>query len=150
MPATSTAARGFVPLLESLDESETDDLEPMIASALIIEDDDIVAAVLERFLWELGYRAIERASSRVSALKAARLRPPDLVVADVWLGGEGPEGIGAAYAINTIEYSAVVFVTATPEVFAGDRRAVVLDKADLTLDALRRAIGTAKRSWSVH
>ncbi len=150
MPATSTAARGFVPLLERFDEPETDDLEASAASALIIEDDDIVAAVLERFLWDLGYRAIERAGTRAGALRAARLRPPDLVVADVWLGGEGPDGIGAAYAINTIEYSTVVFVTATPEVFDGDRKAVVLDKADLTLESLAAAIGAAKRTWLVH
>ena len=150
MSATTTAARGFVPLLDRFDEAETDDAEERLASALIIEDDDIVGAVLERFLWGLGFRSIERARSRVEALRAARLRPPDLVVADVWLGGDGPEGIGTAYAINTIEYSAVVFVTATPGVFNGDRRAIVLDKADLTLEALGAAISAAKKGWSVH
>ena len=150
MLATNTAARGFAPLLEPMDDFEGDSPEEVVASALIIEDDDIAARLLEHFLWDIGYRSIERAGTRAEALKCAYLRPPDLVVADVWLGGDGPEGIRTAYTINTIEYPAVVFVTATPEVLAGDRRAVVLDKARLTRDTLLVAINRAKRHWPIN
>ncbi len=150
MPLPHTAARGFVPLLDRFEDMESEEPAESLASALIIEDDDIAASLLERFLWDIGYRSIERAGSRIEALKCAYLRPPDLVVADVWLGGDGPEGIRTARTINTIEYSAVVFVTATPEVLAGDRRAVVLDKARLSRDSLMAAINTAKRCWPLN
>ncbi len=150
MPATTTAARGFVPLMERFEDADDVDVDDVVASALIIEDDDIVATVLERFLWDIGYRAIERASSRRQALISAHHRPPDLVIADVWLGGDGPDGIRAAYTINATEYSPVVFVTATPEILAEYRQAVVLGKADLTRDALRAAIDRAKRNWPLN
>lgn len=53
---------------------------------LVIEDDDIVARTIERSLRGEEFRVV-LASSGVEGLKAARRRPPDLVILDVIMPG---------------------------------------------------------------
>ena len=57
-----------------------------LAHILVIEDDDIVAHTIERSLRGEEFR-IMLASSGVEGLKAARRRPPDLVILDIIMPG---------------------------------------------------------------
>ena len=59
-------------------------MEP--AQILVIEDDDIVAHTIERSLRGQEFRIL-LASSGVEGLKAARRRPPDLVILDIIMPG---------------------------------------------------------------
>jgi DNA-binding response OmpR family regulator len=56
------------------------------AHILVIEDDDIVARTIERSLRGDEFRVII-ASSGVEGLKAARRRPPDMVILDIIMPG---------------------------------------------------------------
>lgn len=56
------------------------------AHVLVIEDDDIVARTIERSLRGDAFRVI-LAHSGVEGLKAARRRPPDLVILDIIMPG---------------------------------------------------------------
>ena len=56
------------------------------AQILVIEDDDIVARTIERSLRGEEYRVL-LTSSGVEGLKAARRRPPDLVILDILMPG---------------------------------------------------------------
>jgi two-component system response regulator RpaA len=60
------------------------DIEP--AHVLVIEDDDIVARTIERSLRGEEFRVL-LTSSGVEGLKAARRRPPDLVILDIIMPG---------------------------------------------------------------
>jgi two-component system response regulator RpaA len=60
------------------------DVEP--AHILVIEDDDIVARTIERSLRGEEFRVL-LTSSGVEGLKAARRRPPDLVILDIIMPG---------------------------------------------------------------
>lgn len=60
------------------------DFEP--AHILVIEDDDIVARTIERSLRSSEFR-VTLANSGVEGLKAARRRPPDLVILDIIMPG---------------------------------------------------------------
>jgi two-component system response regulator RpaA len=59
-------------------------MEP--AQILVIEDDDIVARTIERSLRGQEFRVI-LTSSGVEGLKAARRRPPDMVILDIIMPG---------------------------------------------------------------
>ena len=56
------------------------------AHILVIEDDDIVARTIERSLRGEEFR-VTMANSGVEGLKAARRRPPDLVILDIIMPG---------------------------------------------------------------
>ncbi len=60
------------------------EVEP--AHVLVIEDDDIVARTIERSLRGEEFRVL-LTSSGVEGLKAARRRPPDLVILDIIMPG---------------------------------------------------------------
>jgi CheY-like chemotaxis protein len=79
--------------------------------ALIIEDEPIIAMLIEDHLRTLGYSSIDFAVTEADAVAAAGRRCPDLITSDVRL----PEGCGIA-AVETIcggRHIPVVFITAT-------------------------------------
>ena len=57
-----------------------------LAHILVIEDDDIVARTIERSLRGEEFR-VTLTNSGVEGLKAARRRPPDLVILDIIMPG---------------------------------------------------------------
>ncbi len=81
-----------------------------MARVLIIEDEVLVALYLRSLLEELGFDDIEIASSRSGALRAASSLRPDLVIADVNLGGDS-DGLMAAREIAETQDAAIIFVT---------------------------------------
>ena len=78
---------------------------------LIVEDERIVAADLQRLLRELGYDAYACAASASRALQLAAQNPPELVLADIRI--EGPvDGIDTAFELRRLYGAAVIFLTA--------------------------------------
>lgn len=78
---------------------------------LIIEDERIVAADLQRLLRALGYDAYGCAATAARALELAAETSPDVVLADVRI--EGPvDGIDAAFRLRKEFGCAVIFLTA--------------------------------------
>src|SRR6185437_3432606 len=78
---------------------------------LIVEDERIVAADLQRLLRSLGYDAYGCAATAARAFELAAETPPDVVLADVRI--EGPvDGIDAAFQLRKDYGCAVIFLTA--------------------------------------
>ena len=93
-------------------------------SILVVEDEQIVAAGLQRRLQQLGYAVPALAASGIEAVELVGQISPDLVLMDIRL--EGPlDGIEAAGQIRTRFHLPVVYLTAysNPD---------VLDRAKVT------------------
>lgn len=80
--------------------------------ALVIENDPIIAMMLEDELGELGYSSIDVAVSEAEAVAAAFRTPPDLVTSDGMLS-EG-SGASAVRLIRAVQAVPVVFITGDP------------------------------------
>ncbi len=95
--------------------------------ALIVEDEPMVAALIENVLRDFGCTSVDFAMTEGEAIASARQRCPDLITSDVRLA-EGC-GITAVQAIRSDKPIPVVFVTATDrEVRERMRDAVVVPK----------------------
>jgi two-component system, response regulator PdtaR len=79
--------------------------------ALIIEDEPIIAMLIEDHLRTLGYASFDFAVTEADAVAAAGRRCPDLITSDVRLR-EGC-GIAAVESICGAKPIPVVFITAT-------------------------------------
>jgi DNA-binding response OmpR family regulator len=95
--------------------------------ALIIEDEPLIAMLIEDHLRASGYTSVAFAGTEAEALAAARCRCPDLITADMRL----PQGCGIA-AVEAIcggRPIPVIFITATAwEVRHRLRDAVIVAK----------------------
>ncbi|OPY36516.1 MAG: two-component response regulator [Methanoregula sp. PtaU1.Bin051] len=80
-------------------------------SILIVEDDFIVAKVIEKSLRELNYHICGMVSSGQEAVKLTEQERPDLVLMDINLQGD-MDGIVAADMIHSRHNIPVVFLTA--------------------------------------
>lgn len=89
--------------------------------ALIIEDEALIALLLEDAVRALNYRSIDHASSVAEALKAAERHQPDLIVSDHRIN-DGT-GIEAVLTICSDQPIPVIFVTSC----SADVRERVLD-----------------------
>lgn len=78
---------------------------------LIVEDDYIVAKVIEKSLLEMGYRIAGMVSTGREAVALAERERPDLVLMDIHLQGD-MDGIVAADTIHSRQNIPVVFLTA--------------------------------------
>jgi CheY-like chemotaxis protein len=77
--------------------------------ALIIEDQFLVAALIEDVLRELGYTSFDLVDTEAEAIQAARERCPDLIIADERLSeGSGVKAVRVICADRSIP---VVFIT---------------------------------------
>jgi CheY-like chemotaxis protein len=77
--------------------------------ALIIEDERMIAAVIEFVLRDCGFDSFDVASSSESAIALASKRRPDLITADVAL--EAGTGVEAVSAICPQASIPVIFIT---------------------------------------
>ncbi len=113
--------------------------------ALIIEDEPLIALLIEDHLRALGYTSVDFAVTEAEAVTAARKRCPDLITSDVRL----PDGCGIA-AVETIcggRRIPVVFITATAgEVRRRVRGAIVVQKPFLAAQLQRALIATKMAS----
>ncbi len=81
---------------------------------LIIEDETLIAADLSRILMDLGHRVTSVARTRDDAMKAAALRKPGLVLADIRLA-DGSSGLDTVNDILGSFAVPIIFITAYPE-----------------------------------
>ena len=80
-------------------------------SVLIVEDDFIVAKVIEKSLLELGYRIAGMVGTGREAVSLAEEDRPDIILMDINLQGD-MDGITAADTIHSRQDIPVVFLTA--------------------------------------
>ncbi len=80
--------------------------------ALIIEDESLIAMTIEEILSDCGFTSFDMASSSDEAIKAAGLRCPALITADVQLNPGS--GIDTVNAICTGPPIPVIFITGSP------------------------------------
>jgi CheY-like chemotaxis protein len=92
-------------------------------SILIVEDDYIVAKVIEKNLFDLGYAVAGLAATGEDALAKAGSTRPDLVLMDIHLQGE-TDGITASENIRAAYNIPVVFLTAFSDRQTFDRALV--------------------------
>lgn len=111
---------------------------------LVIEDEAMIAWMLESLLEDLGFETITLASNAIDAATAVERRIPELVISDINLGS-GADGIEAVGAIRNTCSPAVVFVSGYIDSKARSRiseqvaGARILSKP-LSADALSAAI----------
>jgi CheY-like chemotaxis protein len=89
------------------------------ARLLIVEDEAIVAADLQRQLSRLGYTVEGRAKSGEEAVRLARSFSPDLVLMDVRLMGS-MDGLEAARRIYDETAIPIVYMTAYANLIMND------------------------------
>jgi CheY-like chemotaxis protein len=81
--------------------------------ALVIEDDPIIAMMIEDELRELGYRTVDVASTEEEAIIAVSRTCPDLITSDgALIAGSGA---GAVRRIRASLRVPVIFITGDPE-----------------------------------
>lgn len=114
---------------------------------LVIEDEAMIAWMLESLLEDMGFEAIALASNATEAAAAAERRTPELVISDINLG-PGADGIETVGKIRQTCSPAVVFVSGYIDENARSRiseqvaGAPILSKP-LSGDALSRVIREA-------
>jgi DNA-directed RNA polymerase specialized sigma24 family protein len=108
--------------IEELLRQANSEIGKQIATdVLIIEDEPLIAADLQRILEDLGHHVAAIARTHADAKEAAALHKPGLVLADVKLA-DGSSGLDAVNDILGSFTVPVVFVTAFPErLMTGER-----------------------------
>jgi AmiR/NasT family two-component response regulator len=88
--------------------------EPLALSPpriLVVEDERIVAADLQRMLTDLGYDAADCAASGADAMLRAQQRPPDVALMDIRL--QGPlDGIETGARLQAQFGASIIYLTA--------------------------------------
>jgi two-component system, response regulator PdtaR len=116
--------------------------------ALIIEDHDLVAWMIEEELRELGYTSFDTAPSEDSAVEAAGQRKPDLITCDGTLSKGN--GVSAVRKIRSKIAGPVVFITGDPiEARAAAPDHLILEKPFNSSELIRavRAATAGAGSW---
>lgn len=80
------------------------------AHVLIIEDEVVIAWMIEGLLEDMGFTSIAIAADAAEALRLAEAEPPALVISDINLGG-GPDGVQVVARIRDRIASPVIFVS---------------------------------------
>jgi CheY-like chemotaxis protein len=90
-------------------------------SALIIEDEPIIAADLEQLVKGLGHAVVGNARTRDEAVDKAKRERPGFILADIRLA-DGSSGLDAVREIRRSFDIPVIFITAYPEtLLTGER-----------------------------
>lgn len=110
--------------------------------ALIIEDEPIIAMLIEDHLRTLGYTSVDFAVTEAEAVTAARRRCPDLITADVRLS-EGC-GVAAVERICGDKPIPVVFITATAAEVRARRSEAIVVRKPFGPSHLREAVVAAR------
>lgn len=112
---------------------------------LVVEDEVMIAWMVESLLEDMGFSSISIASSGEEAISMASRLPPALVVSDINLGTRGMDGIAAAAAMRKAWNPLVMFVTGhagQSEVsrIASDVPGAVILRKPVVLEELRGGI----------
>jgi len=95
--------------------------DELASKIMIIEDEPVIALDLASLVKELGHDVVSVVNSHAEAVKQARLKLPDLILADINLG-TGGSGLEAVREILKDFDVPVVFVTAYPEALLSGER----------------------------
>ncbi|WP_119460402.1 response regulator [Rhodospirillaceae bacterium SYSU D60014] len=115
--------------------------------ALIIEDDLLIALLLEDLLREQGYESFAVAVTEDQAVAAADRAWPDLITADLHL--RAGSGIAAVRRICNGRAPAVVYVTGSRPDLDGVPGAIIVDKP-IQETTLRTAVDRARAAAPRH
>ena len=124
-----------------------DDVLPLGLRLLIVEDEAIVAMLLETLLGELGCTVARWAATVPAALEAVEHETIDGALLDVNLGGTKVYSVAEALAARNIPF---VFVTGYGRIDASDTRfseAAILKKPFETVQLQRVLEGNIKRRF---
>lgn len=81
---------------------------------LIVEDDPIIAADLERSMKKMGYSVIDAVDSGEEALEIIKQNTPDLVLMDIQLEGD-LDGVDTAHLISRIAPVPIIYLTSNTD-----------------------------------
>lgn len=81
--------------------------------ALVVEDNHLIAMMVEEELVQHGYATVDVASSQEQAIEFAKIRCPDLITVDDKL--DSGTGVEAIREICRDQAIPVVFITAAPD-----------------------------------
>jgi CheY-like chemotaxis protein len=111
---------------------------------LIIEDETVIALDLAAIVEDMGHSVSNIAISRTDAVKAARRKPPGLILADIQLADDS-SGIDAVKDILVDGPVPTIFITAYPErLLTGERpEPTFLITKPFLPDSVKAAIGQA-------
>lgn len=99
---------------------------------LIVDDEVILAASMERELARRGYRTCESACSGEEALEKVKTEQPDLVLLDCCLSGCDIDGFETAMRIRSITDIPIVFMSGLARWEIEDRLGAIEGAAFLT------------------
>ncbi len=88
---------------------------------LIIEDEVMIAWMLESLLQDMGFGEIRIASTGADAVALARSATPGLILSDINLDSAEMDGVEASSAIAADGDVAVLFITANADAAAQER-----------------------------
>lgn len=109
---------------------------------LIIEDESMIALMMQDYLRDLGYETFSSASSEDEAVVCALSRRPDLIVADFRL--KFGTGVDAVRRICEKVLVPTIYVVGVPsDVRGADPAAIVLEKPFMS-DDLAKAVRSAQ------
>jgi CheY-like chemotaxis protein len=109
--------------------------------ALIIEDQALIAMMLEDELFELGFTSFDVASTQEAAIAAAKRRCPDLITADNRLtSGSGIEAVRIICAEQSIP---TVYIVGNPHEVRGQLPDTIIVGKPFKRDELREAVQRA-------
>lgn len=112
---------GEASIRDLLDEAARQIAEQTKTTALIIEDEPLIALDVAELLQQLGHSVIGTARTHKEAIALARERQPGLVIADIQLA-DGSSGLEAVQEILRSITVPVVFITGFPErLLTGER-----------------------------
>ena len=106
--------------------------------ALIIEDEPLIALVIEDCLRQRGVLSVEVAATEAEAVRSATQLCPDLITADVRLAHGC--GIAAVRAICSARSISVLFITATPADLANRLPGAAVLSKPFTMNGLNEAL----------
>lgn len=122
--------------------------------ALVVEDEMLVAMMLDDLLTDFGYEVVATTPSGERAIELALKERPDVVLMDVALSG-GLSGIQAAHAIRAEHDCAIIFLTAYDDAGMLDKMrrvaGAMIIRKPLTEEVLKRTLSevlAARRSTS--
>jgi CheY-like chemotaxis protein len=112
--------------------------------ALIIEDQALIAMMVEDELWELGYTSFDVATTQESAIAAAKRRCPDLITADDRLTtGSGIEAVRIICAEQSIP---TVYIVGNPHELGRQTSGTIVIGKPFVRDDLREAVQRAAQT----
>lgn len=127
--------------------AEPERLQPEVLAApvLVVEDEAMIAWMLESLLEDMGFTAITVVATGDEALEAADRLTPGLIVSDINLGPGGLDGVTAAATIRKTSAVPVLFVSghAGPDALDRIRQDVpgsLVLRKPVNAETLRRAV----------